>query len=197
MPIWSSIFSRKKHRTQAQAAKKTYMILAEHARDPVFYENYQVPDNTNGRFDMITAHAALVIHRLKNESLYEKNDGAKFNQALFDAVFKHIDQSFREHGVGDTGVKIRIKKMMAGFNGRVQAYDKALDTRDEQALIDVVARNIYATATNPNTTDIKALADYLRHQEQFLQTQATPDLLEGRVMLQSVTKKGKNHVATA
>ena len=45
----------------AKIAREIYLLIVAKARQPYFYTELGVPDTVDGRFDMITLHAILVI----------------------------------------------------------------------------------------------------------------------------------------
>jgi len=148
--------------TQTIAAENLYRKIVVRARDPYFYEDYGVPDSVDGRFEMITLHAFLVLRYLK-PPLGGKN---AFGQALFDVMFEDMDLSLREMGAGDMGVGKRVKAMVKAFYGRVASYEAGLGTSDDE-LVKALTRNVYGT-TVPNPTQVSLLANYLRSQDAHL-----------------------------
>jgi len=108
--------------------------IVERSRAPVFFTGLMVPDTLDGRFDVLSLHAWLVLERLSSE---EERDAA---QALTDAIFIQFDEGLRDLGVGDIGIGHRVKKMANAFYGRLHAYGGA---KDEPALASAILRNIY------------------------------------------------------
>jgi cytochrome b pre-mRNA-processing protein 3 len=105
------------------------------ARHPLFYADWGVADTLDGRFDMISLHAFLVLDRLKGTE-------QAFRQDLVDEFFADMDRSLREMGVGDISVGKKVRKMAEVFYGRVAAYDQALASPDG-ALEVAIARNVF------------------------------------------------------
>ena len=101
---------------------KVYRIVVDQSRQPIFYRELLIPDNIDGRFDILSLHMFFIFSRLKNE----EQIGADFSQSLFDTMFVDMDQSLREMGVGDLSVGKRVKDMGKALLGRIEAYDKAL-----------------------------------------------------------------------
>lgn len=139
-----------------------YRQIVEQARQPVFYRDYGVPDNLDGRFELISLHTFLVLHRLKQDH----PRGAKLSQSLHDLFFADMDQSLREMGAGDMGVGKRIKRMAQGFHGRVKAYDDGLG-EDSGKLEVALRRNLYGTIVAEETW-VEKMAGYTRAQSQAL-----------------------------
>jgi cytochrome b pre-mRNA-processing protein 3 len=133
-------FNWLKHRTaRKQAAAGLYQSARTQSRHPVFYANWGVADTMDGRFDVLSLHVALLMARLGQKGA----QGRKLAQALFDTMFRDIEFTLRETGVGDLGVPKHMAKMMKAFNGRVHAYHQALKANDNVALETAIARNIY------------------------------------------------------
>ncbi len=157
-------------------ASRLYHSLVTQARCPAFYEAGGVPDTVDGRFDMITLHAFLVLRRLKGES----GPADALAQSLFDHMFSDMDQALREMGVGDLMVGKRVKEMARAFYGRVEAYDKGLHADEDEALAAALTRNLYRKAS-PTEAQMALLTSYIRSEAAFLDKQALDDLLSGTV----------------
>lgn len=158
-----------------------YAAVVEQARLPAFYAAAGVPDTLDGRFELISLHAFLLLHRLKREG----EAAAQLSQAVVDAMFADMDAALRELGVGDLGVPHRVKRMLSGFHGRVAAYEAGVNAADE-SLADALRRNLYGTL--PESQDsggdpmrASAVAAYMRAAVADLGRQPAADLLAGRV----------------
>jgi len=141
------------------------------ARHPVFYGDWGVADTVDGRFDMITLHTFLVLDRLKG--LEEV-----FRQHLVDELFRDMDRSLREMGVGDLSVGKKVRKMAEVFYGRVAAYDQALAGPPE-ALEAALARNVFAGG--PETGAAARLARHMIATRADLAAQATQAVAAGKI----------------
>lgn len=144
-----NLFKRNPHLATARAL---YDQAVAAARAPQFYTEWGVPDTVDGRFEMITLHVALAMRPLP----------LPVRQALFDVMFRDIDRSLREMGVGDLAVPKRMKRMMAAFNGRAQAYLAALASGDETALDAALTRNVYGAVPAPRPEWVAGLVAYAR-----------------------------------
>jgi cytochrome b pre-mRNA-processing protein 3 len=114
------------------------------ARAPALFQDLAVPDDLDGRFEMVTLHSGLVLQRLSALGPI----GAAIAQDLVDFVFQSFEDALRELSIGDAGVAKRMKSMASAFNGRNKVYAEALAVRDLEALAAALARNAYrATAT--------------------------------------------------
>jgi len=105
------------------------------ARAPALYQECGAHDDLDGRFEMVTLHAQLLLRRL---SALAADDIAK---ALVERLFESFDDALREMSVGDAGVKRRMMAMAGAFYGRAEVYGAALAAGDAQALAEALARN--------------------------------------------------------
>ncbi|MBL4740436.1 MAG: hypothetical protein JKY12_05545 [Sneathiella sp.] len=160
-----------------KAAEALYAEIVHQSRQPVFYLEAEVPDTVDGRFEMISMHAFLLMRRFK---LDESNMGA-LSQDVFDLMFADMDQSLREIGVGDLAVGKRVKEMAKVFYGRVVAYETALEGGDE-ALEVALERNHYGTLEKaPKKESVTKLAEYIRKNDSFLMQLKSADLKRGQL----------------
>ncbi len=123
---------------QEAVAIRLYTSVVEKARDPAFYSGLGVPDTMNGRFDLMVIHAMLVLRRLRGGGAAADATG----KAMLELLFRDMDQSLREMGVGDMGVGRHIKKMAKAFFGRAEAYEAGLDG-DGALLTAALRENLY------------------------------------------------------
>ncbi len=156
-----------------QAVPAIYAALLSRVREPAFYTDYGVPDSFDGRFDLLVAHMFLVVRRLGAE-------GRDFSQQLFDTMFADMDQTLREMGIGDMGVPKHMRRMMKGFNGRMQAYDGA---QDRAGMTEALRRNVYGTVQEPDEAALAKMAGYMARSAASLETQGTQDIMAGRITL--------------
>jgi cytochrome b pre-mRNA-processing protein 3 len=154
-----------------------YEAIVAAARHPIFYAEWGVADNIDGRFDMITLHAFLVLDRLKGTA-------DTFRQELVDELFRDMDRSLREMGVGDLSVGKKVRKMAEVFYGRVAAYDQALAAGPEQ-LEGAIARNVFAGG--PMGKGSVKLTSYLVESRRLLAAQPTSDIAAGRIVFRELT----------
>ena len=143
--------NRKLRKTRARVL---YDEIVAAARQPVFYEDLSVPDSVDGRFELISLHTYIMIHRIN-----VKGD-KKLSQTLFDVFFKNMERSLREMGIGDLGVPKHMKRMMQGFNGRCRNYEGAFE--DKALLKEALIRNVYGTVESPHDMILDELANYVQ-----------------------------------
>ncbi|UWF59615.1 ubiquinol-cytochrome C chaperone family protein [Brucella sp. 2716] len=129
---------RRKSKANEAIVLRVYEVIVAAARQKRFYAQFQVPDTPLGRYEMLSLHIFLALHRMKGENPALN----ALAQEIADEFFKDVDHSLRELGIGDQGVPKRIKKLARMFYGRVGAYGAALDANDAQALAAALTRNI-------------------------------------------------------
>jgi cytochrome b pre-mRNA-processing protein 3 len=177
------LFRPRKDRARIRAI---YAAIVAQARQPLFYAELGVPDNLEGRYDMLMLHAFLYMHRLKDEAEPIKDVA----QEVFDDMFSDMDRSLREIGVGDLTVPKKIKKMAQAFYGRAAAYDAAL-AKPGPDLAAAVQRNVFG-ADAASGANAEAVADYVRQAAKALAGQDTDALTSsGPVFPQPATPRRK------
>ena len=144
-----------------------YDGLVARAREPVFFADFGVADSIDGRFDILTFHAWMVLAELK---------GAPMAQSLTDTIFLGFDEAMREQGAGDMGIGHKLKAMAKAFYGRMSAYDAA---KDEAALAQALAKNLWRGA--PVDARARALAAYALRARARLR-QSLPEKLDFGVL---------------
>ena len=135
--ISSIIFSSDK--TELDLCQKIYYKCLLASRRPEFYTKFEVADTFDGRFDMLCLIISVYMHKLTREPEKTK----EFSQKLFDVMFKDIDLTLREMGVGDLGVGKRVKIMSESFMGRLVKYSQSLENKNAFLLARALSRNLY------------------------------------------------------
>ena len=131
---------RRRDRGLRHTAHALYGCIVERARDPVFYQEYRVPDTLDGRFDLLVLQCYLVLRRLRAAG----EAGERLAQETFDVMIEDLDRNLREIGVGDLSVGKKVKVMARAFYGRVAAYEAGLaEDADDGALAEALRRNVY------------------------------------------------------
>lgn len=144
------------------------------AREPYLYKSLDVPDTLDGRFDLVSLYAFLLIHRLRG--LPER--GPALAQSVFDAMFSDMDMNLRELGVGDLSVGKRVRAMWEAFHGRANAYTAAMQAANSVALETALARNVWRGALPPDGAP-EALARLVLAQTAYLNRQTPATLASG------------------
>jgi cytochrome b pre-mRNA-processing protein 3 len=148
------------------------------ARRPALYEALGAPDRADGRFELLTLHAGLVLRRLA--ALGGVADGVA--QDLVDSLFTHFDDTLREIGYSDVGVSKRLKTMGRAFYGRNTAYAAALDDSSHAELATALARNVYGATGSEAGPKAEALADYIVSLDAALTAISIEDFTAGRFL---------------
>jgi cytochrome b pre-mRNA-processing protein 3 len=151
-----------------------YGVIVAQARNAQFYDDFGVPDTVLGRFDLIVLHTALALRRLRAGEAAMQS----LAQGVFDTFCRDMDHNLREMGISDQGVPRQMRRVGEAFYGRAQAYDAALAGRDDGALAQALARNVYAGVPDASVAAAR-LAAYVRSVANDLDTQAFADLARG------------------
>ena len=151
-----------------------YSSIVEQSRQPDFYIKCGVPDTPDGRFEMITIHAFLVIRRLKNKTEKSTNLG----QEIFNLMFADMEQNLREMGKGDLGVSKKLMAMTESFYGRIVAYESKLT--NTFSLEEALNRNLFQKIS-PDEDQIKSIAKYIQREALRLEKIDTNELLSGNL----------------
>jgi cytochrome b pre-mRNA-processing protein 3 len=132
-------------RTAKATGDRLYAQCVTQARLPVFYIDYAIPDEIGARFELLTFHIGLVIHRLrsldKGDSRHEQ--AQETAQALFDSFLLALDSTLREQGVGDLSVPKKMKKLGQVVYTRMARWETLL-AGETDAQADYAARTLYA-----------------------------------------------------
>jgi len=146
------------------------------ARRPELYEALAAPDRMDGRFELLTLHAGLVLRRLA--ALGGVADAIA--QDLVDSLFTHFDDTLREMGFSDVGVAKRLKTMGSAFYGRNAAYAAALDDSSHAELATALARNVYGATGSEADPKAEALSHYIVSLDVALTAIPIEDFTAGR-----------------
>ncbi len=169
-------------RANEAIAVTIYDEIVAAARQPVYFAKLNVPDTPLGRYEMLSLHMFLFLHRMKGE----ESAAGQLAQSVTDMFFQDLDHSLRELGIGDVGVPKRMKKLTKMFYGRAIAYGEALDNDDIEALAAALARNIMPDLeTWPEACE---LANRVQALMVNLQDQSSDEILAGRLNLLPVSE---------
>lgn len=140
--------------TPDPAVTRLYDRAIAQARQPIFYQSFNVPDTLQGRFDMVVFHVSPLIDQLRDE----KGAITPQGQALFDTFVADMEQNLRTIGIGDTSVPKKMKQIGEAFYGRFDAYRMAGE--DRAALAAAIARNILDKPEMAGSASAHAMAAY-------------------------------------
>jgi cytochrome b pre-mRNA-processing protein 3 len=160
----------------AATIERLYEAVSEAARRPAFYRDLGVPDTVEGRFEMLTLHAHLVVRRLRALP----DPASDLAQDLVDRIFAGFDAALRELGVGDITVPKRMKTLASAFLGRAKAYEAAL--ADDAQLREALRRNVYGNAAGCEA-HAATMAMFVRRTIQALDGAGFDDFTAGRLPL--------------
>lgn len=153
-----------------------YATIVDQSRKPVFYTDWAVADSLDGRFDVILLHLALLMHRLGQT---KDRKTIAFSRMVCEAFIADMDRSLREMGVGDAGVKRRIKNMVQAFYGRLKAYEEAFD--HPLTLPETLNRNLYRGKA-PAAEITNAVRAYVEQVLALLKTQPVTNFYQGEII---------------
>lgn len=159
------MFSRFRRKDPAaEAAARLYGAIAARARAPVFFRSFAVPDTIDGRFDLLTLHAFLVLDALAGPG----KDTAGVGTALVTRIFAGFEDALRDLGISDYGMSRRIKAMADAFYGRLEAYARV---HTEDGLAEALVKNVYR-GNDPTGGRSLELARYVLSARRALDTQS-------------------------
>ena len=176
--MFQRLLGRERRANQA-IVDALYSTIVASARQPGLYSDWAVPDTPLGRYEMLSLHMFLFLHRMRGEV----GASAAVAQEVTDTFFLDVDHSLRELGIGDVGVPKRVKKLARMFYGRAAAYGEALDAGNSVALTEALRRNV-----RPEERDWRqapSLAGYVTTANKSLAAQSSADIVAGRVVFPS------------
>ena len=165
---------RTKKRT-ADSASALYIASVQQSRLEKFYTEWGVPDNVDGRFDLIVLHLMLLIRRLRPQAEETKD----LSQEILNIFFADMDRNFREMGVGDMSVGKHVKKAAKAFYGRAEIIEEGLDgSKDalETSLMETLYRSVDVTKG-----DEKKMSLYVIETNNYLSQQSLKHILSGQI----------------
>lgn len=168
----------KSRAAQTRKSDRIYDEIIAAARHPAFYADAGIPDNLDGRYEMIVLHLFLVMERLRGEG----TDADLMARLVLERFIEDMDDCMREIGVGDLTVPKRVKKAAAGFYDRSSRLREALGVESDQALTTYFAALFDG---EPEVTTVAKhapqLARYTRAAARHLSALQTPDILDAGI----------------
>ena len=132
-----------------------YDKIIKISRNKVFYTKLMVPDTIDGRFDLLILFSIILTFFLSKSGA----KGKEISQVLFDKMFLDLDLTLREMGAGDTGVNIKIKKMIDSYMGRQKVYCQCFEKNDFETLKIHLIKNVYRNISDFGSSP-QLLTDY-------------------------------------
>lgn len=158
-----TMFNWLKNRAETrQKANNLYSLAANHARQPEFYQSFQVPDSITGRYEMLCIHVFLLLERLRISKTEDD-----ISQLLTEILVKELERAYRDSGFRDLSIPKNIKRLIAGFYERASVYKSGLYAEDQTELCEAVNRYVFASTTSVDNRAI-TLALYIRAAHQNL-----------------------------
>lgn len=172
--MFQRLFGRHRQANRA-ITEALYTRIVAAARQEPFYSAWNVPDTPLGRFEMLSLHMFLFLHRLRGEA----GASAEIAQLLIDEFFLDVDHSLRELGISDVGVPKRMKKLAKMFYGRTESYKDALERDDHAAFAAALLRNVRPDVKE--WPEAAALAEYVFAANRTLAAQPSEDICAGKL----------------
>jgi cytochrome b pre-mRNA-processing protein 3 len=155
------------------ALEPLYARVIAKGREVHWYEQGQVPDTLDGRFDMIATILAILLLRM------EQIEGAGPDSAYLTELFvDDMDAQMREAGIGDVVVAKDMGKIMSILGGRLGAFKGAFD--DPAKLDAAIARNIHGVDAAEDAARAHLAASLTAYWQQ-LQSLDHPQLIAGQI----------------
>lgn len=163
-------------------ARRLYAQTVQQARSEVFYRDWAVRDDKNGRFEMVTLHLFLVFDRLRLEPCADSHDDvARLGQFLSEIAVQDLEHNLREMGVGDLAVGKRVQTMVRQRYNHLELYRKLFAPEMSCPSTEVLETVMLFVYNSVDDEVIKAgaahLINYVRMNQQSLSFQPITDLL--------------------
>lgn len=175
------LWARRKRTNIKRTAGALHSGMVMASLEPALYERGLAIDTFEGRAAMVTAHASLLIPRLK---AMEARDGDRLAEAVNALILDGFDASFREKGVGDSSIARKMRKLAEVHYGLGKSLAEAYAVEDN-ARADAVAACVRRNAICMPDKEIE-LADYLLARRQWLADQPDEAFLSGALFWKSL-----------
>ncbi len=150
-----------------------YNAVVAAARQPHWYQEGQIPDTVDGRFDVLIALLSLILVRMEGMAGQER--ASVWMTELF---VEDMDGQLRQIGVGDYTVGKHVGKIMGALGGRLEAFRDALAAGE--SLEPLIRRNIYTNAP-PSDAALQHTVAALQSHWTALQPVTADDLKTGAI----------------
>lgn len=170
MSFFSRIFSQD---NPNEVMQPLYQAIVAEGRRLAWYEQGEVPDSIDGRFDMIAAIFSLVVIRLEDE-----REQAQNLAWLTEIFIRDMDGQIRQIGISDVVVGKHVGRMMGALGGRMGAYREALQGKED--LNEALIRNLYR-GNSPGQSAVEFVATKIRLFETQLAELSSADIISGQL----------------
>jgi len=157
-------------KTQTKTLYNNILLLC---RNKLFYTKFDLIDTFQNRINLIFVHISFIFIKFKQNSELKK-----FQQELFDLIFKKIEVNMREIGFGDTTINKNMKFLVKNFYNillECEKYKKMNFSNKSNFLRDSFKSN------NLNNTDNKGIIDYFNKYEAFCFDLSLDSVLSGEL----------------
>ncbi|MEE9346660.1 MAG: ubiquinol-cytochrome C chaperone family protein [Robiginitomaculum sp.] len=169
-----------KRRAEDVSAANLYSACLSQSRLPEFYRSIGVADSYDGRVDLLTLHLTFIMKAARKFGAA----GEQLSQALYDVMVEDFNIAMREEGLSDTGIKRRIKPMLALFYARAKVYMAALESGDDlQALM---SQTLLADAGSSKGAAV--MADYMGRADLLIDAMNEKQLRAGKIKFPPLSK---------
>ncbi|MGY8985803.1 MAG: ubiquinol-cytochrome C chaperone family protein [Sphingomonadales bacterium] len=175
MAFWNFFTKAEKQKKKAANLYKSVVALS---RNQDLFIGMNIEDSVDGRFNSITLHLSLILRRLKKE-------GNSLRGVAIDLVsifVMDMDRNLREMGVGDLSVGKHIKKMTSAFYGRAEAYEKALESNENDEISGALKRNLYKDQEIPKDK-LESMVKYVYETDIKFKNLKGEDLKNGLLLI--------------
>jgi cytochrome b pre-mRNA-processing protein 3 len=115
-------------RTLRRLGEALHERAVDAARRPALFLEGGVEDTTDGRFEMLSLHMAILLDRVQPMT----PDGPELARATNEAFVAAMDDTMRLFGIGDLAVPRKVKKAAGALFDRVQHFAPALTAADRK-----------------------------------------------------------------
>lgn len=168
---------KRRHKRLLHQTHAVYARVVEAARHEVFYRDWAVRDDKDGRFEMLSLHLFLMLERLRQEPCQDlDDDAALIGQFLSEVAVADLECNLREMGVGDLTVGKRVQKYTKRQYARFLLYRELFclaEVKDDPVLALIEAIYCHDKGFAPLTAKQGAehLCQYLTHNLETLAKQ--------------------------
>ena len=155
-----------------KSAKELYTSLLYAALAPRLFEAGAGIDTFEGRAAILTAHATILVGRLKE---IEDRKAVMLADAVNTLILDEFDAAYRERGVGDSSIARKVRKLAEAHYGLGAALTVAFDA-GPAALENVLLRNGVTIEAHA-----ASVARYLANTRDSLNRQSDAAIMSGKV----------------